>query len=318
MTVTHFSIFGHSMGGIVARFAIGILDRQGVFTNIQLMNYISVVSPHLSIYIPYQEWYGRAINEIVKIGGCPITDQLSFCDSFREGKPLWEILADPAHEFYIALKKFKHKRNYVNTTGDFSVPYFAAAIDGSDHFDDPLNMNISCHSKYPSVITRFDIKETKECRRVNLFEKLAHVVFIGVRVPLVFMSSRSTSWRRHDQVLSSFQDEKEGYYSIHIDREHKFIFEKHQNMNKEETMTKRLDPSKLFPEVGPSVKSRASYPIHCHSAQRRIIEMLKKIDWEQTLVHINSSKAHTMIIGIEDDVQEGRDVVEHFADTFDY
>ncbi|PHZ10465.1 uncharacterized protein RHIMIDRAFT_299316 [Rhizopus microsporus ATCC 52813] len=95
MTVTHFSIFGHSMGGIVARFAIGILDRQGVFTNIKLMNYISFASPHLSIYIPYQEWYSRAINEIVKIGGCPITDQLSFCDSFREGKPLWEILADP-------------------------------------------------------------------------------------------------------------------------------------------------------------------------------------------------------------------------------
>ncbi|ORE14792.1 hypothetical protein BCV71DRAFT_245605 [Rhizopus microsporus] len=238
-------------------------------------NYISIVSPHLSIYIPYQEWYGRAINEIVKLGGCPITDQLSFCDSFREGSPLWEILADPAHEFYTALKKFKHKRNYVNTTGDFSVPYFAAAMDGSDYFDDPLNMNISCHSKYPSIITRFDIKETKECRR-------------------------------------------EGYYSIHIDRKHNFLFEKHQNMNKEETMTKRLDLSKSFPEVGPNVKNRASYPVHCHSAQRRIIEMLKKIDWEQTLVHINSSKAHTMIIGIEDGVQEGKDVVEHFTDTFDY
>jgi hypothetical protein len=36
-SVTEFSIFGYSMGGVISRFAIGLLDDINFFDNIELM-----------------------------------------------------------------------------------------------------------------------------------------------------------------------------------------------------------------------------------------------------------------------------------------
>ncbi|KAG0939815.1 hypothetical protein G6F57_005856 [Rhizopus arrhizus] len=143
------------MGGIIARFAIGILDRQDIFKNITLMSYTSFASPHLGGYIPHDAWYGYVINNMMKRAGSPATDQITFSDTFRDGKPLFEILANPEYEFYTALSKFKYRRSYANTMGDFNVAYYTSALDSFDYFDDS-NMEITCDPKYPSIVTKFD------------------------------------------------------------------------------------------------------------------------------------------------------------------
>ncbi|EIE82491.1 hypothetical protein RO3G_07196 [Rhizopus delemar RA 99-880] len=118
-------------------------------------SYTSFASPHLGIHLAHDAWYLKLAYGMIKRAGCPTTEQVTFSDSFRDGKPIFEVLADPA------LSKFKYKRSYVNTMHDSSVAYYTSAMDPFDYFDDDSNLTISCHSEYPSIIKTFDIKDVQ-------------------------------------------------------------------------------------------------------------------------------------------------------------
>ncbi|KAG1455090.1 hypothetical protein G6F46_008422 [Rhizopus delemar] len=136
------------MGGVLARFAIGILDRQNSYT--------SFASPHLGIHLAHDAWYLKLAYGMIKRAGCPTTEQVTFSDSFRDGKPIFEVLADPAYEFYKALSKFKYKRSYVNTMHDSSVAYYTSAMDPFDYFDDDSNLTMSMHwHNHEQIILKF-------------------------------------------------------------------------------------------------------------------------------------------------------------------
>ncbi|CAJ0829228.1 5789_t:CDS:2 [Entrophospora sp. SA101] len=47
--ITKFSIIGYSLGGLIARYAIGILYFQGFFNNIEPLHFATFATPHLGI-----------------------------------------------------------------------------------------------------------------------------------------------------------------------------------------------------------------------------------------------------------------------------
>ncbi|KAG0879602.1 hypothetical protein G6F16_000029 [Rhizopus arrhizus] len=299
------------MGGIIARFAIGILDRQDIFKNITLMSYTSFASPHLGGYIPHDAWYGYVINNMMKRAGSPATDQITFSDTFRDGKPLFEILANPEYEFYTALSKFKYRRSYANTMGDFNVAYYTSALDSFDYFDDS-NMEITCDPKYPSIVTKFD--QIKPVQHKTTAIRLLFTMLICVSVPIVIVWSKIKYWRVHDEILLKYKDEQDGYYSIHIDQEKgAFLFRERQKNEKE--MIQEPKFKGLFnPLPGPNLENRVDYELKCLPVQLEILKNLKQLTWDIVLVRINSLKSHRMIMGMDIDIQEGQDLLFFLID----
>ena len=50
--ITKFSIVGYSLGGLVARYAVGLLYAKGLFDKLKPINFTTFASPHLGVQTP--------------------------------------------------------------------------------------------------------------------------------------------------------------------------------------------------------------------------------------------------------------------------
>jgi hypothetical protein len=121
------SITGYSLGGLVARYAIGLLYNNGFFDKYEPINFTTFASPHVGIRAPMASWRTSIWNYL---GGRTLGtsgQQIFITDNFRgTGRPLLTIMADPTSIFVKGLKMFKNKSIYANTMNDRSVPYWSA------------------------------------------------------------------------------------------------------------------------------------------------------------------------------------------------
>jgi len=131
------SVTGYSLGGLVARYAIGLLHKNGVFEKLEPTNFTTFATPHLGVRAPSVGFGGQFWNTLGSRTLSTSGAQMFLTDSFREtGKPLLSILADPNSIFIQGLRLFKHKSAYANTINDRSVPYFTSCISRVDPFVD--------------------------------------------------------------------------------------------------------------------------------------------------------------------------------------
>lgn len=131
------SIIGYSLGGLIARYAIGLLYKNGLFDKLQPTNFTTFATPHLGVRTPTIGYGGHVWNALGSKTLSTSGAQMFLADSFRDtGKPLLSVLAEPSSIFIRGLRLFKHKSVYANTTNDRSVPYYTAAISAHDPFVD--------------------------------------------------------------------------------------------------------------------------------------------------------------------------------------
>lgn len=137
--IAKFSIVGYSMGGLVARYALGLLDSRGWFDEGKLrpINFTAFASPFLGTRNPYLGPRYRLWNTLGSTTLSVSGQQLFLTDNFRDtGRPMLAVLADPQSIFIKALAKFKHRVLYCNIINDRSVPYYTGAISLTDPFTD--------------------------------------------------------------------------------------------------------------------------------------------------------------------------------------
>jgi hypothetical protein len=50
--ITHVSFLGYSLGGVITRYAVGVLEHAGAFESGRLIpvNFIAIASPHLGVF----------------------------------------------------------------------------------------------------------------------------------------------------------------------------------------------------------------------------------------------------------------------------
>ena len=135
--IKRISITGYSLGGLVSRYAIGLLYKNGVFDKIEPVNFTTFATPHLGVRTPILGMRAYAWN-ILGSRTLSVSGQQMFqVDNFRSsGRPLLSILADPNNIFIKGLRLFKHKSLYANTINDRSVPYYTACFSRTDPFID--------------------------------------------------------------------------------------------------------------------------------------------------------------------------------------
>ncbi|KAF3009774.1 hypothetical protein E8E13_009765 [Curvularia kusanoi] len=134
-TITKFSITGYSLGGLVARYAIGLLYHRGVFEHIQPINFTTFATPHLGVRTPLRGYTSHVWNVLGARTLSASGRQLFAIDKFRDtGLPILAVLADPNAIFIQALAQFKHRSLYANIVNDRTVTYYTAGISQTDPF----------------------------------------------------------------------------------------------------------------------------------------------------------------------------------------
>lgn len=135
--IKRLSITGYSLGGLISRYAVGLLYKNGVFNKIEPVNFTTFATPHLGIRTPSLGYRSDLWNVLGSRTLSTSGQQMFTVDDFRgNGRPLLSLMADQNSIFVKGLRMFKHKSLYANTMNDRSVPYYTAGISRTDPFVD--------------------------------------------------------------------------------------------------------------------------------------------------------------------------------------
>jgi hypothetical protein len=118
-TYKKISFVSHSFGGIIVRYAIGVLYTQKVFDIIQPILYVSIASPHVGV---------TTSNKFIKLCASHMCGQTGKELMLLDSNKILETLSDPTKCFVIALALFKKRIAYGNASKDFQVPFETACI----------------------------------------------------------------------------------------------------------------------------------------------------------------------------------------------
>ncbi|KAJ7915876.1 DUF676-domain-containing protein [Mycena leptocephala] len=158
-TVSKFSITGYSLGGLVARYVVGILSQRGFFENVTPVNFNTLATPHLGL-----PRYPSFFSSLASVLGPTLLsrtgEQLYCVDKWSaEGRPLIEVMVDPDCIFYQALAAFQTIRIYANAINDRTVPYVTAAIEVDDVFaaQDSNGLELEMDEEYAHLIKSYSV-----------------------------------------------------------------------------------------------------------------------------------------------------------------
>ncbi|KZV65625.1 DUF676-domain-containing protein [Peniophora sp. CONT] len=152
--ISEISFFGFNIGGLLARYAVGILHQMKVFSEVKPRNFDTFGTPHVGLAMP-QSWWKKFL---VRKAFLPWMEQIAFIDSWEDsGRPLLDVMSDTNSVFVRGLSLFDSVRVYANAIGDGMVPYMSAAIEEVDPFVDYKNSGIVVdtydeRSRYGSLI----------------------------------------------------------------------------------------------------------------------------------------------------------------------
>ena len=199
------SIVGYSLGGLVARYAMGLLYSKGWFDRLEPINFTTFASPYLGVRAPvlgvhHQFWNILGSSTLSASGR-----QLFTIDIFRDtNRPLLSVLADPDSIFMLALARFKHRVLYANIINDRSAPYYTTCIATTDPYVNLDQINLNYLPDYlpvildpadpvalkrpdlqPPLMTRIAVSSQALISRVPVFALLIVLVPIGSMVFLI-------------------------------------------------------------------------------------------------------------------------------------
>lgn len=153
--VKKFTILGFSLGGLISRYAIGVLHHKGYFDTITPVNFITFCTPHVGAIKPANSFLAMLFNGassfFLAYSGAQLflKDKQVVKSEYSGNKdhdlPLLVWMAEPRSSFYIALSKFKHRIVYANAINDTRASFFTAAITTMDPFNSMVDRNASAY-----------------------------------------------------------------------------------------------------------------------------------------------------------------------------
>ena len=151
--IAKLSIVGYSLGGLIARYAIGLLYSKGWFETIKPINFTTFATPHLGVRTPLRGYHSQLWNAFGARTLSSSGRQLFTIDTFRDTKrPILSVLADPSSIFIRALSEFKSRNLYANIVNDRSAPFYTTAIAFTDPFVDLDTVDLRTLDSYSPVI----------------------------------------------------------------------------------------------------------------------------------------------------------------------
>lgn len=231
--IRKFSIVGYSLGGLIARYTIGLLYSRGFFNEVKPVNFTTFASPHLGVRTPWRGYHSHVWNVL---GGNTLSvsgRQLFLIDQFRDtGRPLLSVMADPKSVFIEALSQFKHRVLYANITNDRSAPYYTTSISKVDPFVDLKSLKIDYVKDYePVIVALHQPRQPTELQKIDgplhtrLYASLGALwkdlpsyaiwsLIIVIGPPIFFINAGIQSWRSYQRIRIHEAGKDSGTYRI--------------------------------------------------------------------------------------------------------
>ncbi|ETN43339.1 uncharacterized protein HMPREF1541_02498 [Cyphellophora europaea CBS 101466] len=151
--ITKFSIVGYSLGGLVARYVVGLLYHKGYFEKISPVNFTTFATPHLGVRTPLLGYQNHLWNVLGARTLSTSGRQLFTIDNFRDtGRPLLAVLADPESIFIHALSTFKNRTLYTNIVNDRTAVYYTTGIARKDPYTNLDKVKLNYVKGYEPVL----------------------------------------------------------------------------------------------------------------------------------------------------------------------
>lgn len=137
--VKEISIVGYSLGGLVIRYAAGVLYRRKFFDKIKPATFTTICTPHVGVVVLGDRFGARAFNSVGAISMASTSKQLFLRDRYfkegnNSGEPLLLYMSDPKGPFYQALASFERLSLYANIVNDHRCEWYTTAISSVDPF----------------------------------------------------------------------------------------------------------------------------------------------------------------------------------------
>lgn len=147
--VDRISMAGYSLGGLMSRYAVGLLYTRGVFNRIPPASFTTFCTPHVGVRVLGESRLASAFNSLagslmgktgkqlfledrVRVRETAMTD--SNRERFSKPMPLLEVMSYPESSFSKGLEAFKHRNLYANVVNDSRTAWYTAGIYDFDPF----------------------------------------------------------------------------------------------------------------------------------------------------------------------------------------
>ncbi|KAF9091136.1 hypothetical protein BGX23_005442 [Mortierella sp. AD031] len=161
--VAQFSFLGYSLGGLIGRFAMAMLNLEGFFSpkdeggqGVEPVYFVTMATPHLGIRQPSRSKFTKVFNFLSARMLSRTGEQLQLVDNYVDGKPILLVMSEPTSIFIHVLAKFKRRVLYCNIKNDRSVPFWTASFSDADPFRELDAMDIQYHEGYSSLIESYE------------------------------------------------------------------------------------------------------------------------------------------------------------------
>jgi len=157
--VARFSVVGYSLGGLLARYVLGVLLTRKFFDNVQPVNFTAFATPHFGL--PRSVSFRSSL--FSRLGPYFLSrtgEHFYGADQWSgTGRPLLEVMSEKDHVFFQALSLFPHVNIYANAVNDNTVPFITAAIEAADPFQshDTNGIQIRISDKYAPLIESYEV-----------------------------------------------------------------------------------------------------------------------------------------------------------------
>ncbi len=151
--ITKISFVGYSLGGIIARYCIGLFFSRGLFDKLRPVNFTAFASPFLGVRVPNRGYHSGIYNALASHMLSASGRQLFLVDTYRDsGQALLEVMTDPNSIFITGLERFEKRALYANIVNDFFAPWFTTNFTRTDPFVDLDAVQLNYMKGYDSVL----------------------------------------------------------------------------------------------------------------------------------------------------------------------
>ncbi|CAN6674749.1 lipid droplet phospholipase 1 [Trichomonascus vanleenenianus] len=332
--VTRLSIMGYSLGGIISRFAVGVLDRRGVFDQVEPCNFTTFGTPHVGVVVLGNRWTARSFNNIGAKSMSVTSRQLFLRDTYLHGMSLLEYMADPSMRFAQALGRFRHLSLYANVVNDHRCEWYTSAIDASDPYAgrSPLLKGPYVEGYKPVVLDiarapLFREDDGSALASKSLMVRLGNYAVaafkLAVVTPLWFVcfltnatfQNVTSTYRRSRFMRAGLLEEDLAIERKKMSRRSSFS---EALKDQSESVTEMLEEGADDVVESMYKAVTASSELELDEKQQRIVKSLNSLPWQKFPVHITQhhhSHAAIIVRYRHKGFEEGKIVVKHWIDS---
>lgn len=131
LQVAEISIVGYSLGGLISRYMIGVLEEIGFFNYVKPVFFTTFATPHVGIEFFHDSFFDRTANVLGKYLFGKSGRELFMADNDQ----LLMQMADPKSRYFRGLERFQKRILLANIKNDRTVAFFTSFITDYCPFD---------------------------------------------------------------------------------------------------------------------------------------------------------------------------------------